>query len=428
MNKLTLRVYNLLDLKADTEYIETDFSIRKNSDFQNANSWTLIFAIFIASVGLNTNSTAVIIGAMLISPLMGPIIGAGYGLGINDFELLKSSTRNLTIAVLISLIASSIYFLLSPLSEAHSEILARTSPTFYDVLIAAFGGAAGIIAISRKEKSNAIPGVAIATALMPPLCTAGFGIANLNFNYFIGAIYLFVINSVFICISTYVFVRLLKFKKFKSNNEMKQKKIDRWIMIGGSIVIIPSLFLAWYLHAETDFKVRANHFIETEMRFPNSFILEKKIKYTLQTQKIEVTTVGDSIPESELKSLTEKLRKYGLDSRVLHLNQVSIDEKISKRMEQSKNQVNEQAEFYQAKIKELEKFAIKKELSSELGHRLSSEVVTFSPNVSQLFIKDKTINVSWLKKPTRREKNTIEVFLTKRLKQDNLSIYHLLIQ
>ncbi|MCB0614144.1 MAG: DUF389 domain-containing protein, partial [Phaeodactylibacter sp.] len=188
--------FNLDDDKASEQ--ETIEDIKKGVVFRGANLWILMFAIMVASVGLNVNSPAVIIGAMLISPLMGPIMGIGLGVGINDLELIVKAMRNLAIAVVISVLTSAAYFWISPLNDAQSELLARTSPTLWDVLIALFGGLAGIVAGSRKEKSNAIPGVAIATALMPPLCTAGFGLATAQWSYFFGAFYLFFINSVFI--------------------------------------------------------------------------------------------------------------------------------------------------------------------------------------------------------------------------------------
>ena len=172
----------------------------------------LVLAILIASLGLNTNSTAVIIGAMLISPLMGPIIGIGLGVGICDFALIKRALRNLVMAAGFSVVASTIYFIISPVSEGHSELLARTSPTIYDVLIGFVGGFAGILAIGSTSKGNVIPGVAIATALMPPLCTAGYGLATLQFNYFFGASYLFIINSIYIAFATFLGVKLLRYK------------------------------------------------------------------------------------------------------------------------------------------------------------------------------------------------------------------------
>ena len=203
--------FNLEEDKAnENEIID---SIKKGVEFRGINLWVLIFAIFIASIGLNVNSTAVIIGAMLISPLMGPIMGIGLGIGINDFDLIKKAYKNLAIATVIGVATSAIYFLISPISDAQSELLARTTPTIWDVMIALFGGLAGIVATTRKSISNVIPGVAIATALMPPLCTAGFGLATGNLSFFFGAFYLYFINSVFISLSSFIIVRFLKFQK-----------------------------------------------------------------------------------------------------------------------------------------------------------------------------------------------------------------------
>ena len=208
---LKLRLLRRFDLRADqADVAEIDATIRSGVEFRGTNLWVLIFAILIASVGLNVNSTAVVIGAMLISPLMGPIIGLGYGAGVNDSALMRSSLFNLGLAAFISLLASTLYFWLTPLTQAHSELLARTTPSIWDVLIALFGGLAGVIGVTRRVKSNLIPGVAIATALMPPLCTAGYGLATGNLSYFLGAFYLFAINSVFIAIATLMMVRVMR--------------------------------------------------------------------------------------------------------------------------------------------------------------------------------------------------------------------------
>lgn len=191
---------------------EAEAAIREGVSFKGTNIVILILAIFIASLGLNTNSTAVIIGAMLISPLMGPIIGIGLGVGIHDFALLKRCLRNLLMAAGFSVITSTLYFLISPVNEQHSELLARTSPTIYDVLIGFVGGGAGIVALGSTNKGNVIPGVAIATALMPPLCTAGYGLATWQMDYFLGALYLFVINSIYIAFATFAGVKFMKYK------------------------------------------------------------------------------------------------------------------------------------------------------------------------------------------------------------------------
>lgn len=199
-------------------------NVRTSISFTGSNLWILMAAVFIASIGLNVNSTAVIIGAMLISPLMGPIVGAGFSLGIFDFHLLRKSLKNLLIATVASLLVSTIYFFLSPFKEAQSELLARTSPNIYDVLIAFFGGLVGVIAITRVEKGNPIPGVAIATALMPPLCTAGYGLATGNFKFFFGALFLYTINCVFIGIATFFIVKYLKYPPVNFVNKKKKRK------------------------------------------------------------------------------------------------------------------------------------------------------------------------------------------------------------
>ena len=224
---------------------DTVDAIRKGVSFHGSNLWILVFAIFIASLGLNVNSTAVIIGAMLISPLMGPIIGMGLAVGINDFELLKRSVKNYLVATLISVVTATVYFLLTPLNEAQSELLARTSPTLYDVLIALCGGAAGIVALSCKGKGNVFPGVAIATALMPPLCTAGFGIATGNIYYFLGAFYLFFINTVFISLATYLGVRMMKFRQKQFINHEQYAKVKRYIVIAVVVTMVPAAFMTY---------------------------------------------------------------------------------------------------------------------------------------------------------------------------------------
>lgn len=257
--------------------LETIESIRKGIEFKGTNLWVLIFATFVASLGLNTNSTAVIIGAMLISPLMGPIMGFGLGLGISDFDLIKRSFRNFATATVFSVITSTLFFLISPISEAQSELLARTQPTVYDVLIAFFGGLAGIVASSTKSKGNVIPGVAIATALMPPLCTAGFGLASGNLYYFFGAFYLYFINTVFISLATYVVVRLLKYPKKVFLNKQREKIVTRYVGVIVFFTIVPSLFLSYNLIRASYFNDRVRTFVADELSFPNTQILSKTV-------------------------------------------------------------------------------------------------------------------------------------------------------
>lgn len=291
---------------------ETIEFIRKGVEFKGTNLWVLIFATFIASLGLNINSTAVIIGAMLISPLMGPIMGFGLGLGIADFELIKRSFRNFATATIFSVITSTLYFLISPISEAQSELLARTQPTVYDVLIAFFGGLAGIVASSTKSKGNVIPGVAIATALMPPLCTAGFGLASGNLYYFFGAFYLYFINTVFISLATYMVVRVLKYPKKVFLDKQREKIVTRYVGIIVFFTIVPSLFLSYNLIRSSYFNERARNFIAEELSFPNTQILNKVITDTSQKKEVKVVLIGQAVPEAMIANARAKLPKYGL--------------------------------------------------------------------------------------------------------------------
>ncbi len=303
----------MLDIRQEQENEqETIESIKKGVEFKGTNLWVLIFATFTASLGLNTNSTAVIIGAMLISPLMGPIMGFGLGLGIADFDLIKRSFRNFATATLFSVITSSIYFLISPINEAQSELLARTQPTLYDVLIAFFGGLAGIVASSTKSKGNVIPGVAIATALMPPLCTAGFGLATGNLYYFFGAFYLYFINTVFISLATYLVVRVLKYPKKVFLDKEREKKVTRYVGIIVVFTIVPSLFLSYRLVKTTYFNQQALNFINTELAFPNTQVLSKSITDTSDKKEIKVVLIGDNVAETTIEDARNRLPRYGL--------------------------------------------------------------------------------------------------------------------
>ncbi len=315
-----IRRFNLHLDKADED--DVVISIKKNSDFIGANLWTLIFAILIASIGLNVNSTAVIIGAMLISPLMGPIMGIGLGVGTNDFELVKKGLRNLLIATIISIVVSTIYFLLTPLHEAQSELLARTTPSIWDVFIAFFGGLAGIVAGTRKEKSNVIPGVAIATALMPPLCTAGFGLASGNLYYFFGAIYLYFINSVFICISTFLIVRFLRFGKKHFDNEERERKVRRYIMIIVCVTVLPSIYLAYGIVDKSIFENNAQRFINEQFQFKNTQVVNKSLKYKgSRGNEIDLLLIGYELPQNKIDTIRKKLIDYKLKDTKLQIRQ-----------------------------------------------------------------------------------------------------------
>ncbi|MEZ4722403.1 MAG: TIGR00341 family protein [Flavobacteriales bacterium] len=297
---------NLDDDKATPE--ETSEYIRKGVEFKGTNVWILVFAIFIASVGLNVNSTAVVIGAMLISPLMGPIMGIGLGAGVFDFDLIKKSAKNLGLMVGISVVTSTIYFALTPLSDAQSELLARTQPTIWDVLIALFGGLTGIVAGSRKEKSNAIPGVAIATALMPPLCTAGYGLGTGQWTYFFGAFYLFTINSVFISFSTFIIVRFLRFPRKQFLDAQRETRVKRGIAAFIIITTLPSLYIAFNLVKDTVFEREAGNFVNENFLFDNAQVISKKVVLEGETPRIEVALIGEPVSRDVIDNIKAKMK------------------------------------------------------------------------------------------------------------------------
>jgi uncharacterized hydrophobic protein (TIGR00271 family) len=263
--------------------------IQKDIIFKGTNLWILVFAIIVASVGLNMNSTAVIIGAMLISPLMGPINGMGYSIATYNFELFRKAVKNFTFAVIAGLVASTAYFAVSPISAAHSELLARTSPTIYDVLIALFGGLAGIIAISSRQKGNVIPGVAIATALMPPLCTAGYGLATAQFTFFFGALYLFTINTVFIGIAAIVVSQMLKFPIRTVVGDSQRVRVNRWISVIIVVTLVPSIYFGYGLVQKERFTDNATTFVKSISVFEGSYLLKSELN---PNQKTIVLTFG----------------------------------------------------------------------------------------------------------------------------------------
>lgn len=297
------------------DYIDTkaaDLNIRSNIPFKGNNIYILFVAIVIASVGLNVNSIPVIIGAMLISPLMGPIIGFGYGLGTNDTKLLVASLRNLGVMVLISLIASTLYFVLTPLdSDNPTELLARTKPSIYDVLIAFFGGLAGMLEISRKDKGTVLSGVAIATALMPPLCTVGYGIANLNWQFAGGAMYLFFINSVFIALAAYIVTKYLKYPLVNEKNGGQTKRIWSYVLLI-LIVIVPSVFTGYSIIRENQFVKDTRHFVKENQSVGSTYIYDYTLDMKSKPYTIELRLAGESLSDDAREQLYTAAEKYGL--------------------------------------------------------------------------------------------------------------------
>lgn len=310
--------FSLHDDKAEDAEIEA--RIRDGVELRGATPWILMFAIFVASVGLNVNSTAVIIGAMLISPLMGPIMGAGLGIAVYDYELVKRSLTNLGVATLISLLVSALYFSLTPLQQTQSELLARTSPTIWDVLIALFGGLAGIVGVTRKEKSNVIPGVAIATALMPPVCTAGFGLATGQWRFLGGALYLYAINCVFISLATVAGIRALRLKRHGFANPAAERRVKATLLILALVTSVPSGYLALDLVRQEVFRSKAQEFINREFVFSNAQVVDTKIDPDKRI--LGLSLVGEPIGVETIHNLEARLAGYNLDGTRIVLHQV----------------------------------------------------------------------------------------------------------
>ena len=306
------RVRFHFDLRSDLEKEQVIIEeITRGVSFRGANLWVLIVAIFIASLGLNVNSTAVIIGAMLISPLMGPIIGMGLAVGINDLDLLKRALKNFSFATLISVLTAMLYFLISPLEEAQSELLARTTPTIYDVLIAFFGGAAGIIALSTRGRGgNVIPGVAIATALMPPLCTAGYGLATWQLSFFFGAIYLFFINTVFISLSTFVGVRLMGFRHHELPTPERARRARHILTVIIVATILPALLMTISIIRTSIFENNLRHFIADELAQTGTQILSSGTDAA--TKELRIVAVGRTITDVQQRAASAHMAQYGL--------------------------------------------------------------------------------------------------------------------
>ena len=368
-------IKEFFDLRKSKENEElTVESIRHGVVFKGTNLWVLIFAIFIASLGLNVNSTAVIIGAMLISPLMGPIMGFGLAVGISDFELLKQSFKSYLLTTFISVVTSTLYFSLTPLNEVQSELLARTSPTIYDVLIALFGGLAGIIAVSTKEKGNVIPGAAIATALMPPLCTAGFGLATGNIFYFLGAFYLYFINSVFISFATYLGVRFMHFKRKDFVDKQREQMVRRYIIALVLATMCPAFYLTYGIVKTTFYEASANSFIAKEFDFEHTQVISRKISY--DEKEIRVVLVGNELTQPELDKVHNSLKHYNLEDTKLTIVQGMNSDNLDMGMlkaqvmedfyKDSEERLQEQQEEIQHLRKELKNYTTYHQLNQQI--------------------------------------------------------------
>lgn len=371
-------ILNLKEGEQERKIVLED--VYNNISFRGANLWILACAILIASIGLNVNSTAVIIGAMLISPLMGPIVGAGFSLAIYDFSLFKKSGKNLLIATIVSLLVSFIYFFISPFKDAQSEILARTTPTIYDVMIAFFGGVVGAISITRKEKGNPIPGVAIATALMPPLCTAGYGLATANFSFFAGAMYLYTINCVFIAISTFIIAKLLKYTPHNLKDKKTDDKVKYIIFTITLLMIIPSSYLAYSLFNEKKFQNTAENFINKKFVDEGYALIYKKLNYQQSPKTIELAFLHKKFDSLEIKRLNKDLKDFGLSNTHLIIKQGGSDLKaeILSQINNNNNSISEKDITISKLRTELKKYTMNED-------NLHQEIKVLYPEIKEIY-------------------------------------------
>ncbi len=373
------------------EHIDTaaaEKNIRNSIYFRGPNVWILVFSIIIASVGLNVNSIPVIIGAMLISPLLGPIFGIGLGLGINDTGLLKASLKNILVMMVISLVASLVYFLITPLNLSNpTELLARTNPTIYDVLIALFGGFAGIFELSRKEKGTVFSGVAIATALMPPLCTAGFGLANGNLMYFIGALYLFTINCIFIILATYLTVKYMKFEQHEYKDEKSGKRARRLITVITVIVIVPSIWSAIVMIRENTFNETVSEFINANKNLYSGYIMDYKVDHR-NGSKVQVFFTGDPLSASEKNNFLESAKEFGLKPEQIIIQEHALGEGTNEGeiLKGIYERTDSEITRREAEIKKLED-ELKMLHASEIPfEQITREAVNQYPHITSLFV------------------------------------------
>ncbi|PID88013.1 MAG: TIGR00341 family protein [Bacteroidia bacterium] len=466
LHRLIFFLKEIFSIKEGTDVTGAIELIKRDITFKGRSIWILIASIFIASVGLNQNSTAVVIGAMLISPLMGPILGVGLGIGTNDWILLKRSAKFFLTSLIVSIMASTIYFLITPLKELNSELFARTQPTLLDVLVAIFGGLAGIVVGSGNQKSNVVPGVAIATALMPPLCTAGYGIATWQLHYTAGALYLFFINSVFISLATFAGVKYLNFPVMNYVSPEKERKFRIYIIIFVLLMITPGAKIFWDVIKESTFNARVNQFEEENLHQYRHEIILSNRTYSDSVSYLNFYLGGYVLTDAQIKDFTDKLPAYGLtkdgagfrvtDSTALIFHQgdnnidtlthriqsmsreihnklrVGILEDIYKKQENLLEGKNARIDFLEKQLIDLKKDTIplqnlQKEMQIQYPH---IKRFAYSPSIeindSARYDTIPTFLINWKKGTSagqrRKDRKTLSAWLKIRLEMDTVRI------
>ena len=437
----TMRIQEEYDQQAVIEFVHSDI------EFRGAKAWILIFAILVASLGLNVNSTAVIIGAMLISPLMGPIIGLGTAVGISDLNLLRRSARYLATAVVISIMTSALYFTISPFDDAASELLSRTTPTLLDAMIAIAGGAAGAIAMVRRDRSNVVPGVAIATALMPPLCTAGYGLSEWNAEFFFGAFYLFFINSVYIAASTYVVLRIVGFDPVVQMSAKGSVRVKRTVIIVVTLTLIPSVYTGWNMLRTNVFNRRVVELAsQCESEFPQTSFAISEARWKPDSSKVTLTVVGPPLDQEGIQKVNLMAARLGLDETDLDIRQATglTDVMLAQATESMRRDV--MGDIYDRTLEELRiKDSIIDELRGQEKQRaqatdllldVAREVEQIDPNVESITYQDSmfvhrkegavdTLSIAYVsfeRRPRSSELDKLMHWLRVRLKRDSVVI------
>jgi len=432
------KILGYISLKGQIEnYDEIHESIKQGIIFKGTNIWILVCAIIIASVGLNTNSPAVIIGAMLISPLMGPINGMGYSIAIYDSTLFKQSIKNFGFAVLASLVSSTIYFSITPVTTAYSELLSRTSPTIYDVLIALFGGFAGIIAISSKQKGNVIPGVAIATALMPPLCTAGYGLATGQFSFFYGAFYLFTINTVCIAFASAVVSQILKFPiRTAGISDVKKKRINQAISFIIVITILPSIYLGYRLAQDEKFKSNAQLYTQNVNIYKGNYLLRSEVD--APKREIKLIYGGSSLTDGDKDTIISKANDFYLNDvkivveQGLSINLNTIQDKYQAQETSLKQEIGRLSDIINTNKQKND--SIQERIT--VGNNLLMELKSLYPqiiscsystayrySVDSIPRKNDIVIFSYKQQLGSAEQKKIQSWLEERLNSDNIKTY-----
>lgn len=431
-------ILDIIDLKKGVDKKAVIEEIKSKKSMSGANAWMLMCSIIIASIGLDQDSDAVIIGAMLISPLMSPILGIGLGIGINDKEVLKKAFIHFSVAILIAIFTSWIYFSLTPFGDITPAIAARTAPNALDVLVAIFGGLAGIISIARKDISTTLPGVAIATALMPPLCVAGYGLAIGDFNFALNAFYLFILNTSFICIATYVIVRFLRFPYRQYLNKKERRRNRLVVLLFGLFIIVPSLFLLSKVVEKNNTQKTIKEFIENDFGEDNIFMDSHTILETDTSSTLVLKVYGDAINPDNEASYADLLEKRGLPGwkvKVIKSSEVDLDE--FKTLEQKIQEVKIFAESEKkTQEKKLALLETRKQ-DSTLTVQLKKEIATLYEQVDKVSfgkmnIQDENefasvhtilIDLKEGKKLSNQDTERLIGFLNQRVEKKPLKIY-----